>query len=73
MLTMKIAQPEVDEVKGWLAVGDQSATHQDFRKIRTSYPNTARWILGRSVVQQWISSRVLTTPLLWIHGIPGAG
>lgn len=35
--------------------------------------NTAGWILGRPVYQQWADLSDSTSKLLWIHGPPGTG
>jgi hypothetical protein len=61
-------------VKEWLAVGQYPAEdHVRFRKTRSDYATTARWILKHEFIKHWIGADIPTTPLLWMYGIPGAG
>ncbi|KAH7087771.1 C2H2 domain-containing protein [Paraphoma chrysanthemicola] len=62
------------KVREWLAAGQQAIDdHADLQKIREKYPSTAKWILNNALVKDWMGVRIPTTPLLWAHGIPGAG
>jgi hypothetical protein len=61
-------------VKEWLAVGQQpEQDHVRFQKTRNDYSRTALWILDHEYVKHWMEADIPTTPLLWMHGIPGAG
>jgi Cdc6-like AAA superfamily ATPase len=61
-------------VKEWLAVGQQPKDdHIRFRKTRSEYSTTAKWILKHEYVTHWIGADIPTTPLLWMYGIPGVG
>ncbi|KAH5050480.1 hypothetical protein HBH96_186180 [Parastagonospora nodorum] len=58
----------------WLAVGGQNQDdHMQYRSIRSNYSTTARWIIKHAYVHEWMTETVPATPLLWMHGIPGAG
>jgi hypothetical protein len=61
-------------VKEWLAVGQQpEQDHVRFQKTRSDYSRTALWILDHEYVKHWMEADIPATPLLWMHGIPGAG
>lgn len=61
-------------VKEWLSVGDQLfKDHAEFSSIRNQYATTTRWIMANKSVEQWIDADEPDTPILWVHGIPGAG
>ncbi|RAR00183.1 C2H2 domain-containing protein [Stemphylium lycopersici] len=61
-------------VKEWLAVGSQpQIEHDRYRQIRKHHASTAQWILQNGVIKHWRESDVPKSPILWMHGIPGAG
>jgi hypothetical protein len=61
-------------VSDWLAVGHQpEKNHEDFRHVRRPYPTTAQWILENGHIKDLLGSGVPATPIIWMHGIPGAG
>lgn len=61
-------------MKEWLAVGQQPQDDQEtFRQIRTECATTAQWILKHESIERWINMDIPNTPVLWMHGIPGAG
>jgi hypothetical protein len=61
-------------VKEWLAVGDQPyIDHARFCDVRAEYSTTARWIVQHKDINYWMHADVPSTPVLWMHGIPGAG
>ncbi|KAF1946974.1 C2H2 domain-containing protein [Clathrospora elynae] len=61
-------------VKEWLAVGQQpQQDHDSFCQIRREHSTTARWILQHAIIKHWTEADVPSTPVLWMHGIPGAG
>lgn len=59
----------------WLAVGQQSQQDHDiYRQIRSDYSTTTHWIVQNEHIKQWLDdAAVPPTPVLWMHGIPGAG
>ncbi|KAH8733175.1 hypothetical protein GQ44DRAFT_821389 [Phaeosphaeriaceae sp. PMI808] len=61
-------------VREWLAV-DQRADqdHLGYQNTRKTYSTTAQWVLKHENVEHWIEADPPATPLLWMHGIPGAG
>ncbi|KAH7348115.1 C2H2 domain-containing protein [Pyrenochaeta sp. MPI-SDFR-AT-0127] len=60
-------------VKEWLAVGQQTQQdHESFCLIRKQY-STTTWILKKESIKNWVAEEVPNTPVLWMHGIPGAG
>ncbi|KAF1361979.1 C2H2 domain-containing protein [Lizonia empirigonia] len=62
-------------VTQWLAVGQQSQQDHDiYRQIRSDYSTTTHWIVQNEHIKQWLDdAAVPPTPVLWMHGIPGAG
>ena len=61
-------------VKEWLAVGSQpQIKHEEHRGTRKEYSSTAQWVLRHGAIKHWRDSDVPKSPMLWMHGIPGAG
>ncbi|CAO2649603.1 Nn.00g069880.m01.CDS01 [Neocucurbitaria sp. VM-36] len=61
-------------LKVWLAVGEQpQEDHRSYCEVRKQYSTTARWILQHESIKTWMASDMAITPVLWMHGIPGAG
>jgi hypothetical protein len=61
-------------VKEWLAVGQQLQNdHQNFCRIRKECATTARWVLQHETIKHWMDTDIPNTPVVWMHGIPGAG
>lgn len=58
-------------VRSWL--GDDSTTtrHEDIAKRR--HPDTGEWIFENPKFKRWYDPEHCKDPLLWIHGLPGAG
>lgn len=80
-LTARLDQQVAEEklkklvaVKAWLAVGQQpEEDHIRFKQTRDDYSTTAKWILDHEYVKHWMEADLPSSPLLWMHGIPGAG
>jgi|SRR5690242_13998118 len=65
---------KADAVKQWLAAGQQSSLdHDGYCRIRAENSNTTHWIFQQAYIVDWIDAAVPSTPVLWMHGIPGAG
>lgn len=61
-------------VQNWLVVGPQAKDdHKEHQRVRKDYPNTATWICKHEYVKDWVEADFPGSPLLWMHGIPGAG
>ncbi|OAL02432.1 C2H2 domain-containing protein [Phaeosphaeriaceae sp. SRC1lsM3a] len=61
-------------IREWLAVGQQPVDdHAEYQRIRRQYTTTAQWILDHAVIKEWINDTSPSNPLVWMHGIPGAG
>jgi hypothetical protein len=61
-------------VQNWLVVGPQAKDdHAEHQRIRDEYPTTAAWIFKHDYVKDWVEADLPESPLLWMHGIPGAG
>jgi hypothetical protein len=61
------------EVMQWLSPFIPDDLQESYRAIRAICPDAGRWILETPKVQDWLSPRYCSTPLLWLNGIPGAG
>jgi hypothetical protein len=67
-------QMQVNNIREWLAVESQSPVdHDTYQKIRAEHSTTTNWILDRDIINDWVTSDNPSTPLVWMHGIPGAG
>jgi hypothetical protein len=61
-------------VKEWLNVGElPQLDHDNYCRIRADYANTSTWILQHEIIDHWIHSEYPRSPVVWMHGIPGAG
>jgi hypothetical protein len=61
-------------VSNWLKPTDVEADQTRFRKIRTAYPTTGRWLLKDQRFIDWFNPQYpAIPPLLWLNGRPGAG
>lgn len=62
------------DVSEWLGVGvQQQDDHAAFRQVRSEHTYSTDWILRHEYVISWLNTGVCSPPVLWIHGIPGAG
>jgi hypothetical protein len=67
-------QTQLTNIREWLAVESQShSDHDAYQRIRKEYSTTTSWILDHDTIKDWIVSDNPLTPLVWMHGIPGAG
>jgi hypothetical protein len=57
----------------WLSAADVTNDHEKIAQARQGHPDSCRWILRKSNFRKWYDQQVVQKPLLWIHGIPGAG
>jgi hypothetical protein len=60
-------------VTEWLAAANCEVLHDAFCAIKEDYPHTGRWILEDKIICNWKDSDEPETPIVWMHGIPGAG
>lgn len=63
---------EMKFVRDWLAAAPVQEDHEEKQNVRSVDTGSCEWVLDNSRYQTWedVSS---SSPLLWIHGIPGAG
>jgi hypothetical protein len=67
-------QTQLNNIREWLAVESKALSdHDAYRRIRKEYSTTTSWILDHDTIKDWIASDNPPTPLVWMHGIPGAG
>jgi hypothetical protein len=60
-------------VRNWLSAASIDVDQERGVSSRSQNLNSGRWLLGNNQVQGWFSVKLCSEPLLWIHGIPGAG
>ena len=58
-------------VQQWLGPLNVGTRHDNAAKAR--FGNTGEWLLQNHRFQGWFSPDHCSDPLLWLHGIPGAG
>jgi hypothetical protein len=61
------------DVVNWLSSTDASLDQEVFIEKQREYPGTGMWILNNSEFKAWHDPENPLTPMLWLHGIPGAG
>ena len=67
-------QAQLNNIREWLAVESRSQfDHDTYQKIRAEHSNTTNWILDHDIIKDWITLDSPSAPLVWMHGIPGAG
>ncbi|KAF2999267.1 hypothetical protein E8E13_003411 [Curvularia kusanoi] len=70
----KEEQSRLNNVQEWLAVESRSDhDHVTYQEVRFEHSSTTDWILNHEKIKDWVALDNPTTPLLWMHGIPGAG
>ncbi|CEN61886.1 hypothetical protein ASPCAL08533 [Aspergillus calidoustus] len=60
-------------VRNWLSAANSGDDQANYIHESANYPGTGEWILRDSLVGAWSNPSIMTTPLLWLTGIPGAG
>jgi hypothetical protein len=60
-------------LKDWLFAPAVDADHNRFAEVRSQYPESGNWLLQRKEFREWHEPTLPSSPMLWIHGIPGAG
>lgn len=61
------------KVREWIAAPMPYIHHESALKVHIEYPNTGLWILQHDLVATWMKDDIPRDPILWIHGMPGAG
>ncbi|KAK5050383.1 hypothetical protein LTR84_003664 [Exophiala bonariae] len=73
---MKLQQHEHElrygRVQEWLSSPVDSRARQD-HAIEQRFGNSGQWLLDDQQFRNWFAPDHCTDPLLWLHGIPGAG
>jgi hypothetical protein len=59
-------------VRDWLAAAPVQEDHEENQRVRNAHTGSCEWVLGTTRFQTW-EDFDSDSPLLWIHGIPGAG
>jgi hypothetical protein len=59
-------------VRDWLAAAPVQEDHEQSQSVRDAHAGSCEWVLGTARFQTWEDAGS-GSPLLWIHGIPGAG
>lgn len=62
-----------EEVLKWIASATMSDIHEEYCKKRQICPKSGDWVLHKDRFVGWKELDVPTNPILWMHGIPGAG
>ena len=57
----------------WIGGFPAKVHHEQVHNVHASYAGTGSWILHNDKVAQWMNDNLPRTPILWMHGIPGAG
>lgn len=59
-------------VRDWLDAAPVQEVHEESQRVRYAHAGSCGWVLDTARFQAWEGVRS-DSPLLWIHGIPGAG
>jgi hypothetical protein len=52
---------------------EQGIDHESFCQVRKANPGSGDWIMQNDIVTSWMDDDIPRHPVLWLHGIPGAG
>ena len=61
------------QLQTWLAGANVCSGQERGQTARCNHPQSGRWLLLKAPLRAWFDPKCYTTPLLWIHGIPGSG
>lgn len=61
------------DIQKWIAGPAAYNHHEQALKIHQEYPSTGLWISHHTAVVAWMKDDLPRNPILWVHGIPGAG
>ena len=62
---------QITRVQHWLGAINSEFRHEDV--VHRRHQGTGHWLLGNERFKNWFSPEQCIDPLLWLHGIPGAG
>jgi hypothetical protein len=57
----------------WLSYANPFQDQEGSAAMRKDYPTTGQWVLDEAQVKGWLDASNIVAPVLWVHGIPGAG
>lgn len=60
-------------VNAWLSPPKMQSIHERHVAVRSQDPEAGRWLLEKSLFQQWLDPVYCVTTVLWLNGKPGAG
>ncbi|KAL4936205.1 hypothetical protein BDV06DRAFT_233640 [Aspergillus oleicola] len=60
-------------VRDWLNAANTADDQEKYTEERSKYPETGKWIFHDTIMRSWRDSTNMSTPLMWLTGIPGAG
>ena len=62
------------EIYQWLGYDDSAKLYQrELCGVRKESPKCGLWLLEKEAFQKWANPQLCLSPLLWMHGQPGAG
>lgn len=61
------------KIQEWIAGSVPYSYQETFYNVHLEYPETGLWILDNHLVTAWMKDDLPRNPILWVHGMPGAG
>lgn len=68
-----LIKQQLTSVRDWLCSTKVSNDQERHSEVRSSSVNYGKWLLKRQEMTSWMNPASRQIPLLWLHGIPGAG
>lgn len=68
-----LIKQQLTSVRDWLCSTKVSNDQERHSEVRSNSVNYGQWLLKRRQMASWMDPASNAIPLLWLHGIPGAG
>ncbi|KAH0841037.1 hypothetical protein FOPE_06274 [Fonsecaea pedrosoi] len=66
-------QEQLSAIRVWIGGNTTCDSHESAKSAREEYAQTGLWITQKEKVSSWLADDLPRSPILWMHGIPGAG
>ena len=72
-LEQTMIKQQLLSVRDWLCSAKVFNDQDRYASVRSQQANFGNWLLSHRRMVAWLDSASNSVPLLWLHGIPGAG
>lgn len=72
-LEAAVIKQQLLSVRDWLCSAKVLDDQDRYASVRSQQASFGKWLLNHRRMIAWLDSTSTSVPLLWLHGIPGAG